>query len=191
MSTIQNRKEKKKFCITIELNAQRMRINATLSLMQTFVFRFYLGESRKKIFDSPSGNNPMKPLTEYSICLLNHSFWGLGLLKPLHGSVEQEMPLYRFYKKLTLCRFPRIKAAFRWQFIAFLDDRFTEEYSFARPENIDRQKISSKQTLSHGVIFSFLRTVPTIVIAHTFCASPDTRISYRQCLLIQGYFCAV
>ena len=36
-----------------------------------------------------------------------------------------------------------------------------------------------------------LRTVPTIVIAHTFCASPDTRISNRQCLLIQGYFCAV
>ena len=36
-----------------------------------------------------------------------------------------------------------------------------------------------------------LRTVPTIVIAHTFCASPDTRISYRQWLLIQGYFCAV
>ena len=24
-----------------------------------------------------------------------------------------------------------------------------------------------------------LRTVPTIVIAHTFCASQDTRISYR------------
>ena len=38
---------------------------------------------------------------------------------------------------------------------------------------------------------SHLRTVPTIVFAHTFCASPDTRISYRQCLLIQGYFCAV
>ena len=36
-----------------------------------------------------------------------------------------------------------------------------------------------------------LRTVPTIVIAHTFCASPDTRISYRQGLLIQGYFCTV
>jgi len=36
-----------------------------------------------------------------------------------------------------------------------------------------------------------LRTVPTIVIAHTFCASPDTRISYHQWLLIQGYFCAV
>ena len=36
-----------------------------------------------------------------------------------------------------------------------------------------------------------LRTVPTIVIAHTLCASPDTRISYRYCLLIQGYFCAV
>ena len=35
-----------------------------------------------------------------------------------------------------------------------------------------------------------LRTVPTIVIAHTFCASRDTRISYGWCLLIQGYFCA-
>ena len=36
-----------------------------------------------------------------------------------------------------------------------------------------------------------LRTVPTIVIAHMICASPDTRISYRHCILIQGYFCAV
>ena len=36
-----------------------------------------------------------------------------------------------------------------------------------------------------------LRTVPTIVIAHTFCASPDTRISHRGCLITQGYFCAV
>ena len=36
-----------------------------------------------------------------------------------------------------------------------------------------------------------LRTVPTIVIAHTFCASPDTRISYGWCSLIQAYFCAV
>ena len=37
----------------------------------------------------------------------------------------------------------------------------------------------------------FLRTVPAIVIAHTFYASRDNRISYRRCLLIQGYFCAV
>ena len=36
-----------------------------------------------------------------------------------------------------------------------------------------------------------LRTVPTIVTAHTFCASRDTRVSYGWCLLIQGYFCAV
>ena len=36
-----------------------------------------------------------------------------------------------------------------------------------------------------------LRTVPTIVIAHTFCASRYTRISYRRCLFIQRYFCAV
>ena len=35
-----------------------------------------------------------------------------------------------------------------------------------------------------------LRTVPAIVIAHTFCASQDTRVSYRYCLLMQGYFWA-
>ena len=34
-------------------------------------------------------------------------------------------------------------------------------------------------------------SVTTIVTAHTFCASRDTRISYCWCLLIQGYFCAV
>ena len=32
-----------------------------------------------------------------------------------------------------------------------------------------------------------LRMVPTIVIAHMLCASPDTRISYRRCLLIQAW----
>ena len=36
-----------------------------------------------------------------------------------------------------------------------------------------------------------LRTVPTFVTAHTFCASRDTRVSYGWCLLIQGYFGAV
>ena len=36
-----------------------------------------------------------------------------------------------------------------------------------------------------------LRTVPTIVIAHTFCASRDTRVSNRRCSIIQGYFWAV
>ena len=58
--------------------------------------------------------------------------------------------------------------------------------------------LSLQEKNTRHVIFSaegyfdpHLRTVPTIVIAHTFCASPDTRISYRQCLLIQGYFCAV
>ena len=49
----------------------------------------------------------------------------------------------------------------------------------------------TKSLVKEVPIFSHLRTVPTIVIAHTFCASPDTRISYRQYLLIQGYFCAV
>ena len=33
--------------------------------------------------------------------------------------------------------------------------------------------------LSTVVKLSNLRTVPTIVIAHTFCASRNTRISYR------------
>ena len=33
--------------------------------------------------------------------------------------------------------------------------------------------------------------MPTIVIAHTFCASGDTQISYRRCVLIQGFFCGV
>ena len=42
-----------------------------------------------------------------------------------------------------------------------------------------------------ALVASILRTVPTIVISHTFCASPDTRISYRRCLLIQGNFGAV
>ena len=40
-------------------------------------------------------------------------------------------------------------------------------------------------------INQYLRTVPAIVIAHTFCASRDTRISHGWCLSIQGYFCAV
>ena len=36
-----------------------------------------------------------------------------------------------------------------------------------------------------------LRTVPSFVTAHTFCASLDTRVTYGWCLLIQGYLCAV
>ena len=48
----------------------------------------------------------------------------------------------------------------------------------------------SEQEVSSPIL-SDLRTVPTIVAAHTFCTSPDTPISYRQCLLKQGYFCAV
>ena len=36
-----------------------------------------------------------------------------------------------------------------------------------------------------------LRTVPTFVTVHTFCASGDTHVSFELCLLIQGYFCVV
>ena len=45
--------------------------------------------------------------------------------------------------------------------------------------------------LAVDFIRNILRTVPTIVTAHTFCASRDTRVSYGWWLLIQGYFCAV
>ena len=38
---------------------------------------------------------------------------------------------------------------------------------------------------------NMLRNDDYIVIAHTFCTSPDTRISYRRYLLILGYFFAV
>ena len=36
-----------------------------------------------------------------------------------------------------------------------------------------------------------LRTVPTIVTAHTSCASCDNQVFYGWWLLIQGYFCMV
>ena len=36
-----------------------------------------------------------------------------------------------------------------------------------------------------------LRTVPTIFIAHAFCASRATRVFYEWCLLTQGYFFVV
>ena len=42
-----------------------------------------------------------------------------------------------------------------------------------------------------GKYINNLTTVPTIVIAHMFCTSRDTWISYRRCILVQGYFCAV
>ena len=51
--------------------------------------------------------------------------------------------------------------------------------------------VSSLICLFQEMKWNLLRTVPTIVIAHTFCASPNTRISYRQCLPIQVYFWAV
>ena len=54
-------------------------------------------------------------------------------------------------------------------------------------------RLNSSDFVNHSYDYrsNNLRTVPTIVTAHTFCASPDTLISYRQCLLIQGSFCAV
>ena len=36
-----------------------------------------------------------------------------------------------------------------------------------------------------------LRTVPTFVTAHTFCASRDTRVSYGRCLLIRDIFARI
>ena len=48
-----------------------------------------------------------------------------------------------------------------------------------------RVKISLKQNMMDTKRLLPLRTVPTIVIAHTLCASQDTRDSYWWCLPIQ------
>ena len=48
-----------------------------------------------------------------------------------------------------------------------------------------------KSDVALVLITLILRTVPTIVTAHTFCASRDTKVSYGWFLLIQEYFCAV
>ena len=39
-----------------------------------------------------------------------------------------------------------------------------------------------------SLYYTYLRMVPTIVIAHMFCASRDTQISYWWCLLIGDIF---
>ena len=71
---------------------------------------------------------------------------------------------------------------------------------FSERANLTRKKGQSEVTsfmsimlfsFAFGFATLFLRTVLTIVIAHTFCASRDTRIFYGWYLLIQGYFCAV
>ena len=60
------------------------------------------------------------------------------------------------------------------------------------PLKFEKKMYLGKRLLVVGSWFSnLLRTVPTIVTAHTFCASRDTRVSYGWCLLIQEYFCAV
>ena len=66
-------------------------------------------------------------------------------------------------------------------------------FSNRSPRQWRLQYSAGKTTATEHLVLpgSRLRTVPTIVIAHTFCASPDTRNSYRQYLLIQGSFCAV
>ena len=60
--------------------------------------------------------------------------------------------------------------------------------------NIASEFMNLETCVSYPAFSVLLRTVPTIVIAHTFCASQDTRISCGWCLLrllIQRYFCAV
>ena len=47
--------------------------------------------------------------------------------------------------------------------------------------HLRKVRIEFVKVMLQGTI---LRTVPTIVTAHTFCASRDTRVSYRWCLLI-------
>ena len=51
--------------------------------------------------------------------------------------------------------------------------------------------VSLKMFRSNLIVNVFLRTVPSVAIAHTLCASRDTRVSYGSCLLQQGYLCEV
>ena len=45
--------------------------------------------------------------------------------------------------------------------------------------SVSRAVVSGELTVfANDYLFS-LKDVPTIVITHTFCASPDTRISYH------------
>ena len=53
------------------------------------------------------------------------------------------------------------------------------------------QYIKHGKEILDAINFVILRAVPTIVIAHTFCASRDTRISCGWCLLRLGFFRAV
>ena len=55
-----------------------------------------------------------------------------------------------------------------------LEQRFLKEFKATC-------KISSESELKQQK--AILRTVPTFVTAHSFCASRDTRVSYRWCLL--------
>ena len=69
--------------------------------------------------------------------------------------------------------------------------RFLSVFRRARGSSIKTPHDNAVFVLSFAAPRTGLRTVPTIVILHTFCASRDTRISQGLCLLIQGYFCAV
>ena len=55
--------------------------------------------------------------------------------------------------------------------------------------NYDRLYFNHNLYKRYLDVISF--SVSTVVTAHRFCASRDTRISYRRRSLIQGYFCAV
>ena len=103
---------------------------------------------------------------------LQQLFWECVVTK-IWNDPKRPKPIQNEPKPLT--RLHETKPAAN---IAFLSDDWF---------SIATQSASNKRTR----INLYLRTVPTIVIAHTFCASPDTRISYRQCVLIQGSFCAV
>ena len=59
-----------------------------------------------------------------------------------------------------------------------------------KPPKIKRNTIIREKN-NGGLKMCDFKDGPTIVIAGTFCASPDTRLSYLRCLLIQGYFCEV
>ena len=132
----------------------------------------------KSCYICPTNNTKVNDFSEinqtgsYSVCSANHHTTNQGKIKIL--------------QQITTIK---TKWEQRMWFI-HKTGLFSNNYLTSAPQ-LKGVLFNSQVMLQSVQQKSCLRTVPTIVIAHSFCASPDTLISYRQCLLIQGYFCVV
>ena len=86
------------------------------------------------------------------------------------------------------------KVAAKWQLLILLfrkneGDNKSQICDFSRYFSRKGKHLVANATVLVAISspdFVKLSTVPTIVIAHMFCISRDTQISYRWCLSIQG-----